>query len=80
MDPKLIGKRIKILMEEKQIKRSYLAKKIGISYNTLTKKLKGQREFSAIEISKIKSCLQLDDELSAKVFFNSDFDLPEKIS
>lgn len=77
MDPKLIGNRLKILMEKKQIKRSYLAKKIGISYNTLTKKLKGQREFSAIEISKIKSCLQLDDELSANVFFNSDFKLPE---
>jgi len=77
MDPKLIGNRLKILMLRKQIKRSYLAKKIGVSYNTLTKKLNGQREFSAIEISKIKACLELDDELSANVFFNSDFKLPE---
>ena len=27
MDPKLIGKRLKMLMLEKQVKRSYLAKK-----------------------------------------------------
>ena len=39
MDPKLIGNRLKILLKKKEIKRSYLAKKIGISYNTLTKKL-----------------------------------------
>lgn len=79
MDPKLIGKRLKILMVEKQIKRSYLAKKMGISYNALTQKLNGQREFSAIEIAKIKCLLDLDDELSANIFFNPDFDVPEKI-
>lgn len=73
MDPKLIGKRLKILMLEKQIKRSYLAKKMGISYNTLTQKLNGQREFSAIEIAKIKCLLDLDDELSANIFFNPNF-------
>lgn len=77
MDSKLIGNRLKILMLRKQIKRSYLAKKIGISYNTLTKKLNGQREFSAIEISKIKSCLELDDELSANIFFNPNFEVSE---
>ena len=76
MDPKLIGNRLKMLMEKKQIKRSYLAKKIGISYNTLTKKLNGQREFSAIEIAKIKCFLKLDDELSVNIFFNPEFELP----
>lgn len=75
MDPKLIGNRLKILMGKKQIKRSYLAKKIGISYNTLTKKLNGQREFSAIEIVKIKSFLELDEEMSANIFFNPEFDI-----
>lgn len=77
MDPKLIGKRLKLLMEQKQIKRSYLAKKIGISYNTLTKKLNGQREFSAIEIAKIKKLLDLDDDFSANFFFNPEFSFPE---
>ena len=78
MDPKIIGQRLKTLMVKKQIKRSYLAKKIGISYNTLTKKLNGQREFSAIEIAKIKCFLELDDELSANIFFNPDFELPQE--
>lgn len=75
MDPKLIGKRLKILMVEKQIKRSYLAKKMGISYNTLTQKLNGNREFSAIEIAKIKCFLELDDELSANIFFNPNYEI-----
>ena len=78
MDPKLIGKRLKILMEKKEIKRSYLAKKIGISYNTLTKKLNGQREFSAIEINQLKNLLDLDEKLSANLFFNPEFVFDEK--
>lgn len=78
MDPKIIGQRLKKLMARKQIKRSYLAKKIGISYNTLTKKLNGQREFSAIEIAKIKCYLELDNELSANIFFNPDFEFPQE--
>lgn len=74
MDAKKIGNRLKKLMENKQIKRSYMAKEIGMSYNTLTKKLNGQTEFSAIEIAKIKCFLKLDDELSVNIFFNPDFD------
>lgn len=77
MDSKIIGKRLKILIAQKEIKRSYLAKKMGISYNTLTNKLNGRREFSAIEISKIKDLLELDDKLSANIFFNPDFEFTE---
>ena len=75
MDPKIIGKRLKILMKKKQIKRSYLAKNIGVSYNTLTKKLNGHKDFSAIEITKIKYVLELDDKLSVNVFFNPNFEI-----
>lgn len=78
MDPKLIGNRLKILMKRKQIKRIYLAKKIGISYNTLTKKLNGQSEFSAIEINKLKTILELDEKLSANIFFNPKFVFDDK--
>lgn len=77
MNPELIGKRVKILMTKKQIKRSYLAKKMGISYNTLTKKINGEAEFSALEITKIKSLLNLDDELSANIFFNPNFEIKD---
>lgn len=78
MEPKIIGNRLKILMEKKQIKRTYLAKKIGISYNTLTKKLNGQREFSAIEINKLKNLLELDEKLSANIFFNPEFNIADE--
>lgn len=54
MDTILIGERIKIFMKIKKIKRTTLAKKLGISYNTMTKKLNGQREFTLDEILKIK--------------------------
>lgn len=68
-----IGKRLKSLLQKKDIKRSYLAKKIGVSYNTLTNKLNGKGEFSAIEISKIKDILNLDLKLSSNIFFNPDY-------
>ena len=54
------GKRVKALMELKNIKRSYVAEKIGITYNTLTKKLNGQREFTLLEIIKMKDVLNID--------------------
>ena len=60
MNPEIIGNRIKALMTIRNIKRSYLAKELGISYNTLTKKLNGQREFGINEIWKIKEVLGLD--------------------
>lgn len=75
MNPEIIGKRIKILMINKGVKRSYLAKKLNISYNTLTNKLNGKSEFSAIQMSMIKELLQLDDELSINLFFNPKFEI-----
>ena len=57
----------------KDIKKSNLAKRIGISYNTLTNKLNGKGEFSAIEISKIKDILNLDVKLSSNIFFNPNY-------
>lgn len=78
MNSELIGKRIKMLLNTKGIKRCYLAKKMGISYNTLTSKLNGKGEFSAIQIVKIKNILELDDELAANIFFNPNFEVASK--
>ena len=77
MNPEVIGKRIKILINNKGIKRSYLAKKLKISYNTLTNKLNGKSEFSVIQISIIKDLLGLDNELSINIFFNPDYEIVE---
>ena len=77
MNPEIIGNRIKIIMNNKGIKRSYLAKKLKISYNTLTNKLNGKSEFSAIQMSMLKDLLNLDNELSINVFFNPEFEIVE---
>ena len=78
MNPEIIGNRIKALMTIRNIKRSYLAKELGISYNTLTKKLNGQREFGINEIWKIKEVLGLDKEMCANIFFNPKFLIDEE--
>lgn len=72
MNPEIIGNRIKSILVLENIKRAYLAKKLNMSYNTLTKKLNGKREFSVIEITKLVEILNLDLETSANLFFNKD--------
>ena len=70
----IIGKRIKIMMEIKEVKRSYLAKKMHISYNTLTKKLNGAREISLNEADIIIKELDIPLDLAANILFNREFD------
>lgn len=67
------GKRVKALMELKNIKRSYVAEKIGITYNTLTKKLNGQREFTLLEIIKMKDVLNIDLKQFDSLLFDEKF-------
>lgn len=73
MNSEIIGSRIKAILVVKNIKRSYLAEKLGITYNTLTKKLNGQREFGISEILCLKEVLELDVETCANLFFNEEF-------
>lgn len=73
MSPEIIGKRLKALMSIRNIKRIDLAKELEISYNALTKKLNGQREFNINEMWKIKEVLELDNKLCIEVFFNENF-------
>ena len=77
MNAKLIGERIKKILKYKGVKRIYLAKMMGISYNTLTNKLNGKSEFSALEIAKVKQILELNDELSINIFFNPNFKITD---
>ena len=55
-----LGSRIKGLLDFKNIKRSYMAEKLDISYNTLTKKLNGEREFKISEIFKMSEVFNMD--------------------
>lgn len=67
------GKRIKALMELKNLKRSYLAEKLDITYNTLTKKLNGQREFTFLEILKMKDIFNIDIKTYSNIMLNDEF-------
>ncbi|MGN1301647.1 MAG: helix-turn-helix domain-containing protein [Clostridia bacterium] len=74
MYSKSVGERLRKLLQIKNIKRSYLAKKVGISYNSLTNKLNGKSEFSAIEVSRIKDTLNLDVKLSYDIFLKPNYE------
>lgn len=68
-----IGNRIKGLMSIKNITRKELANLMHISYNTLTKKLNGKREFGISDMHKLKNIFELDVEFCGNIFFNSEF-------
>lgn len=61
---KLLG--IKIKMFELQLTQAKLAKKLGISTNSLNLKLNGKREFTYSELKKLTDILNVD----ANYFFN----------
>ena len=61
-----LGSRIKGLLDLKNIKRSYMAEKLDMTYNTLTKKLNGEREFKISEIFKMSEVFNMD----LKTFLN----------
>lgn len=73
MNAKILGHRIITLLALYNFKRQALADYLEISYNTLTKKLKGQRLFNIVELFKIKDFFNLDDNLCANIFFNANF-------
>lgn len=60
-------------MKIRNIKRRVLANKLGISYNTLTKKIKGKRQFNLDEILKLKDILNIDNELMVQILFSEKF-------
>lgn len=69
----LIGKRIELIMKIRNIKRRVLANKLGVSYNTLTKKINGKRQFNLDEIWKLKDILNIDNQLMIDILFNKNF-------
>jgi transcriptional regulator with XRE-family HTH domain len=68
-----IGNRIKGIMSIKNITREKLSELMHTSYNTLTKKLNGKREFGISDMHKLKDILELDVESCGNIFFNDEF-------
>lgn len=63
---------LKKVIQDRGIKITSLADKIGISRQSLSQKLNGEREFAQGEILAIKNTLYLSDEEFMQIFFSSD--------
>ena len=73
MNPEEVGNRLKSIMHLKGIRREDVAKRMKISYASLTRKLNGKREFNIKDILKLKEILELDGDFGTNIFFNPDF-------
>ena len=62
---------LKEVIKDRGIKLTSLADKIGISRQSLSQKLNGEREFTQGEILAIKNNLQLSDLDFVLIFFGS---------
>lgn len=71
MDNELVGNKLKALMAMRKMKRSELAKRLNISYNTLTNKLNGNKDFTINEILKMKEIFDMEIQLCAEIFFSN---------
>lgn len=69
----IIGNRVKGLLSIKNISREELSKRMGISYNTLTKKINGKREFGTNDLIKMKEIFNLNPIDCGNIFFNPEF-------
>lgn len=72
MEPEIVGKRIKKLMEIKNITSQQLSKKMEIDINSLNKKLEGQEEFYLDEMKKIQQIFDLDIKTVDELFFKEE--------
>jgi len=68
-----IGNRVKGIISIRNISRKELASKMKISYNTLTKKLNGKREFGNRDMIKLRDILKLDIQTCGNIFFSTEF-------
>lgn len=72
MEPKLVGEKVKKLIEERNVTYQEFAKKLGISVRSLQKKLSGEEEFYVSEVIEIAEIFDLDIKTVSKIFFSSD--------
>lgn len=62
-------------IEESGYKISYIAAKLGITYQGLSKKINNETEFKASEIKILYNLLSLDDADREAIFFAQDVDI-----
>lgn len=79
MEAKIIGNRIKELINIEGISKESLAKSLDLKLLKLEKKLNGEEEFYISEMMKIKEIFNLNLDVFAKLFFEKDFNWNEII-
>ena len=79
MEPKVIGNRIKVLMNIEAVTEGKLAQNLKLTLLELEKKLNGEEEFYISEMMKIKEIFNLNLDIFAKLFFEKDFKWEEVI-
>lgn len=72
MEPEIIGKRIKLLMQKNNITIEKFSEQLGINIEKLKTKLEGKEEFYLNEMKKIKEIFKLDENASDELFFKED--------
>ena len=65
---------LKEVIEDSGIKMTVLADKVGISRQSLSMKLNGERSFNQGEIMALKNNLHLTDDQFMSIFFNESVD------
>ena len=79
MEAKIIGNRIKELINIEGISKESLAKSLDLKLLKLEKKLNGEEEFYISEMMKIKEIFNLNLDVFSKLFFEKDFNWNEII-
>ena len=79
MEAKIIGNRIKELMNIEAVTEGKLAQNLKLTLLELEKKLNGEEEFYISEMMKIKEIFNLNLDIFAKLFFEKDFKWEEVI-
>lgn len=66
---------LEAIIADRGLKKNYIAKTIGVSQETLTRKIKNASEFKASEIDKLCQILGISDpKMREAVFFGSKVD------
>ncbi len=78
MEPEIVGKRIRQLMEKNEIEVEQLADKMKLNVTDLKNKLDGKEEFYIDEMMKIKTIFQLSSSDCDQLFFQEEIET-EKI-
>ena len=74
MEPEIVGKRIRQLMEKNEIEVEQLADKMKLNVTDLKNKLDGKEEFYIDEMMKIKTIFQLSSSDCDQLFFQEEIE------